>query len=49
MVLAEIMHEEWRKSAIPEWRRILDESIEQKNKVRETYARWMLKVVLEDK
>ncbi len=43
------MHEEWRKVSIPEWRRILQESIAQKNKVREGYARWMLKVVLQDK
>lgn len=48
-MIHKIMHEEWRNLSIPEWRRILQESIIQKNKIREAYARWMLKVVLEDK
>ncbi len=45
MSLDELM-EEWRQRSIPEWRRILQESIEQKNNIRESYAQWMLKVVL---
>jgi hypothetical protein len=40
--------EEWRRISLPEWRRILQESIKGKNKDREEYARWMLKEVLED-
>jgi hypothetical protein len=40
--------EEWRRISLPEWRHILQESIEGKNKAREEYARWMLREVLED-
>ena len=40
--------EEWRKTSIPEWQKILKESIESKNAHREEYARWMLREILED-
>jgi len=40
--------EEWRKTSLPQWRRILKESIENKTKRREEYARWMLKEILQD-
>jgi hypothetical protein len=40
--------EEWRKTSIPNWRRILQGSIDTKNVSREEYARWMLKEMLED-
>jgi len=39
---------EWRRASIPEWRRILSESIEQGEADREKYARWMLSEVLFD-
>ena len=39
---------EWRKTSLPAWRRILKESIEAQDKHRENYARWMLREVLED-
>ncbi len=39
--------EEWRRTAIPTWRRILKESIESCDIHREEYARWMLNEVLE--
>jgi hypothetical protein len=39
---------EWRRASIPEWRRILRESIEGGDKRRESYARWMLREVLLD-
>lgn len=42
------MHEEWRRVSIPDWRRILRESIEQGDKKREEYARWMLREILLD-
>ena len=42
------MLEEWRRISIPDWRRILHESIESKDKQREDYARWMLREVLQD-
>ncbi len=41
------MLEEWRRTAIPAWRRILKESIQSGDTKRETYARWMLNEVLE--
>lgn len=58
-VLAELKHrqhkevecwalEEWRKTSLPSWRRILRESIEANDRRREEYARWMLREVLED-
>jgi hypothetical protein len=40
--------EEWRRVSIPEWRRILKDSIEQGDRKREEYARWMLREVLLD-
>jgi hypothetical protein len=40
--------EEWRRLSIPGWRRILKESIEQKDTERENYAREMLRDILED-
>ena len=39
--------EEWRRTAIPAWRRILQESIQSGDNKREVYARWMLNEVLE--
>jgi hypothetical protein len=39
---------EWRRISIPDWRRILLESINAKDIKREEYSRWMLKEVLED-
>jgi|GEM_PF-3586742 len=39
---------EWRRVSIPQWRRILGESIEQRDKKREEYARWMLREMLLD-
>ena len=39
---------EWRRVSIPEWRRILDESIQAKESRREDYARWMLREILLD-
>lgn len=46
--LHEIMHEEWRRVAIPAWRKVLQEAIRRGEKKREEYARWMLKDVLRD-
>ena len=40
--------EEWRRVSIPDWRRILQESIEQGDEKREEYARWMLREALFD-
>jgi len=40
--------EEWRRISIPDWRCILQKSIEESDKKREEYARWMLKEILED-
>lgn len=40
--------QEWRKTSLPSWRRILRESIAVNDKRREEYARWMLKEILED-
>jgi hypothetical protein len=40
--------EEWRRISIPEWRRILQESVEKGDNRREAYARWMLREVLAD-
>jgi hypothetical protein len=40
--------EEWRRLSIPEWRRILKESIGTGNISREKYARWMLSEILKD-
>jgi hypothetical protein len=40
--------EEWRRVSIPEWRGILQESVQQGNSRREEYARWMLQDILSD-
>lgn len=40
--------QEWRRVTIPDWRRILQESIAQGDAKREAYARWMLREVLLD-
>jgi hypothetical protein len=40
--------EEWRRVSIPEWRKILKESIEKNDLKREEYARWMLREMLHD-
>ena len=40
--------DEWRRVSIPDWRRILQESIEQQDTKREDYARWMLREILID-
>jgi hypothetical protein len=42
------MLEEWRKINLPAWRRILKESIQNNDRKREEYARYMLKDILED-
>jgi hypothetical protein len=39
---------EWRRVSIPEWRRILKESVESGDQRREAYARWMLREILLD-
>ena len=39
---------EWRRVSIPQWQRILQESVQQGNSRREEYARWMLEEVLLD-
>lgn len=39
---------EWRRLAIPEWRRVLQEAIRRGEKRRQEYARWMLREVLQD-
>ncbi|BAQ35234.1 hypothetical protein UCH007_12760 [Dehalococcoides sp. UCH007] len=43
-----VVLDEWRRSAIPAWRRILAESISQGDTKREEYARKMLQEVLKD-
>ena len=40
--------EEWRKTSIPNWRKILQESINTNDIKREEYALWMLREMLED-
>jgi hypothetical protein len=40
--------EQWRKIAIPEWRRVLKLTLYMRDKPREEYARWMLKDLLHD-
>jgi hypothetical protein len=58
-IIAELRHEskirgdcwlleEWRRISLPEWRKILQVSIETGNANREQYARWMLREVLDD-
>jgi len=42
------MLEEWRRIAIPAWRRILKDSIHSGDAKHEEYAYWMLREVLED-
>ncbi len=39
---------EWRRISIPEWRRILQESLSKSDSRREAYARWMLEDILLD-
>ena len=39
---------EWRQAGIPEWRGILQESINDGDRKREEYARWMLREILLD-
>jgi hypothetical protein len=39
---------EWRRVSIPEWRRILHESIAKQDRRATDYARWMLREVLLD-
>ena len=39
---------EWRRVSIPEWRRILAETLDDGDKKREEYARWMLRDILLD-
>ncbi|MFC1935652.1 hypothetical protein ACFLX9_02690 [Chloroflexota bacterium] len=39
---------EWRRRSIPQWRRILQESADQGDAKRQSYARWMLREVLLD-
>ena len=46
--LEPLMLWEWRRISIPEWRRILQESLGQGDRRREEYARWMLQEVLLD-
>ncbi len=40
--------EEWRRISIPDWRRILHESIDKGDHERADYARWMLREMLND-
>ena len=42
------MLREWRRVSTPEWREILNDSIERGELRREEYARWMLREVLLD-
>jgi hypothetical protein len=46
--LEPLMLWEWRRVSIPEWRRILWESIDKGGSRREEYARWMLREILLD-
>ena len=46
--LEPLMLWEWRRVSLPEWRRILQESIGSGNTRREEYARWMLREILLD-
>ena len=39
---------EWRRTSFPEWRRILQDSLEREDRRREEYARWMLRDILLD-
>jgi hypothetical protein len=45
---ADPLLEEWRQVSVPQWQRILQESVQQGNSRREEYARWMLQEVLLD-
>jgi hypothetical protein len=40
--------EEWRRVSMPDWRKILKESVDARDIRREEYARWMLREVLFD-
>jgi hypothetical protein len=46
--LEPLMLWEWRRVSIPEWQRILQESIDCGDSRREEYARWMLQEILLD-
>ena len=39
---------EWRRISIPDWQRILQDSLNQGDSRREQYARWMLRDILLD-
>ena len=39
---------EWRRVSIPDWQRILQDSLNQGDSRREQYARWMLRDILLD-
>lgn len=39
---------EWRRISLPKWRHILEESLWKGNRLREEYARWMLREILFD-
>jgi hypothetical protein len=45
---ADPLLEEWRRACTPEWHRILQESVDQGDRRREEYARWMLREILDD-
>jgi hypothetical protein len=45
---ADPLLEEWVRVSIPEWHRILQESVEQGDRRRAEYARWMLREILLD-
>lgn len=46
--LEPLMLWEWRRVSIPEWQRILRESVDSGDSRREEYARWMLREILLD-
>jgi hypothetical protein len=45
---ADPLLEKWRRVSIPQWQRILQESVHQGDSRREEYARWMLEEILVD-
>jgi hypothetical protein len=48
MPKADPLLEEWRRISIPEWRHILQDTIDTGDNRREAYARWMLREILAD-
>jgi len=46
--LQSIMVKEWQRVSLPEWKRILQDSIEKRDTERAKYAEWMLSKVLVD-